>query len=350
MTEQQWTALIDRDERYGAVYEKVHGRAWVRAEMPANYRPGTLPDIRSCIHLGARVGGQPCASPLLHCDLFGDITTRFAPCSSAQRCCNGCESKKYRLPFVAKPYDTRVGVAIGSFRWPELVELQCRAIRATCGPVPILVSNDDPGSHERLAAICSAFDGVSLDTNPERIGHTGGDIAVFSKAIKWGASLGLQTVAKLSQRFVIDRARWLQDSAADLLASGLPMASRRCRGAAPFDLRTEAVLLDVGQWNRPNVLECIKPRRYWNDDPAGLSAETVIYRVLVDLLGGVFWPWATLMGEDRFRRDFPDVFWHCNTKASDYRKLAGDYSVMIPEAFHVGGWENELKAGTYLYG
>ena len=307
-------------------------------------------DVRKCVHLGEYIPGEPCGSPLMRCTHYGDVTTRFFPCTSANRCCNGCTAKKFTEPFEAKPSDARVGVAIGSFRWPELVDLQCHVIRATCGPIPILVSNDNPESHDELVVICASHADVTLDTNAERIGHTGGDIAVFSKAIRWGANRGLDVVAKLSQRFIVNRSRWLQESAAELLASGLPMASRRCRGNAPFDLRTEAVLLDVNQWNRPEVLERTKPRRYWTDSPDGLNAETIIYRVLIDLLGGIYWPWASLMGEDRYKRDFADVLWHCNTPASDYRKLASDYGVSVSESFHINGWERELKEGTYHYG
>lgn len=307
-------------------------------------------DVRKCIYLGDYIPGQPCGSPLLRCKIHGDVTTRFYPCTSANRCCVGCKDKEVKVPFLGKPDDPRVGVVIGSFRWPELVDLQCRVIRDTCGPVPILVSNDDPASHKELSAICATHADVTLDSNAERIGHTGGDVAAFYKGIRWAAERRIEVVAKLSQRFIVNRPRWLQDSARDLLASGLPMANMRCRGDAPFDLRTEAVLMDVSQWNKPEVLERIKPRRYWTDQPDGLNAETIIYRVLMDLLGGVFWPWATVMGEDRFRRDFEDVLWHCNTSKEEYAKLAQGHGVTIPDDFHVGGWENELKQGTYLYG
>jgi hypothetical protein len=343
MTNAEIVALIKRNPRYAKHLQLLRGGTPFTSKA-------NLPDIRRCIFLGDRIPGQPCGSPLSVCKLHNDVTSQLYPCTAAKRCCEGCTDKRLRQPFTPRPDDARVGVAIGSFRWPELVDLQCRVIRDTCGPVPILVSNDDPDGHKALAAICAKHPGVTLDTNPERIGHTGGDIAVFSKAIRWGAERGLEAVAKLSQRFVIDRTRWLQDSAAELLLSGLPMASRRCRGDAPFDLRTEAVLMDIGQWNRPEVLERIKPRRYWDDSPTGLPAETIIFRVLQDLLGGVFWPWASLMGEDRCRRDAKDILWHTNTFDREYRSLATRYGVTLPAEFHVGGWEKEQEEGQYIYG
>lgn len=44
-----------------------------------------------CPDLGERVSGGGCGSPLLHCNRFGDITTRFTACKDAQRCCRDCE-------------------------------------------------------------------------------------------------------------------------------------------------------------------------------------------------------------------------------------------------------------------
>lgn len=44
----------------------------------------------SCVHLGARVPGEPCGSPLLRCLKFGDVTTRLTHCSGASRCCKTC--------------------------------------------------------------------------------------------------------------------------------------------------------------------------------------------------------------------------------------------------------------------
>jgi hypothetical protein len=223
-------------------------------------------------------------------------------------------------------------------------------IRETCGPVPILVSNDDPASHESLAVICASHADVTLDSNAERIGHTGGDIAAFYKGIRWAAERRIEVVAKLSQRFIVNRPRWLQESARDLLSSGLPMASRQCKAPTPYDLRTEAVLMDVGQWNSTEVLERIKPRKYWDDEPGGLNAETIINRVLMDLLGGIYWPWVSVMGEDRTKREHADVLWHWDTPTEDYHRIASAYRVALPLAFHVSGWERELKAGTYVFG
>ncbi len=240
------------------------------------------------------------------------------------------------------------GVVIGSYKWPSLVDLQIRLIHDTCGKVPILVSSDHPETAAEITDICNDYHDVTHRPNPERIGHTGGDISAFYKAVKWGASRQMQCVAKLSQRFLVTRKNWLQDGAADLGASRLAMASQRCTGTQRFDLRTEAVLIDVAQWNNPDVLERIKPRRYWNDVKHGLSAETVIYRVLQDLLGEFYLPWA-LFGESRDTK-YDGVVWHCSHTLRDYQELAYKYGVKLDAGFHCSGWQYDLSKGQYLYG
>lgn len=250
--------------------------------------------------------------------------------------------------FEPKPDDPAVGVAVGVYRWPSLVELQIRTIRHTCGPVPILISNDDPSIAARVAEICGRFPDVFHWPNHERIGHTGGDISAFFKAALWGKARGLRTVAKLSQRFLVTRPRWLQDGARDLIESGLSIATQRCTGTQRFDLRTEAVLLDVATWSQSEVLSRIMPRRYWTDSPLGLSAETVIHRVLKDLAGEFFHPWNLFDEERAAARD--GVLWHNANSVADYRQLAANHGVELDAELHMDGWQRDRDRGTYLYG
>ncbi len=305
-----------------------------------------------CPHRGAKLAGEPCGSPLVNCTHFGDVASVTKPCSGAARCCIGCPehpvNKVAESPPAKDP--AKVGVAVGVFRWPELADLQIRVIRESCGPVPVLISNDEPEAHAKLQAICAKHEGVTLDTNLRRIGHTGGDISVFRKAVEWGGVNNLSVVAKLSQRFLVTRPNWLHDEAKGLLASGLPLACLPATGAEPFDLRTEAALLDVAKWDTPAVLARLAPRQYWRDEPKGLPAETVILRVVKDLLGGVYWPWRSMLGTNRYARDFADVLWHCNTPLDDYRDLAAKHGVVLPKSMHCAGWEVELAEGKYLFG
>lgn len=310
--------------------------------------PVVVPDRQGpCIHLGITVANGGGCRTSYECERGHGVVRRCAEC----RTCEDYRADGDESPAAApETVGHDCGVAIGSFRWPELVELQVKLIRKHCGPVPVLVSNDDPAAAGVLGAICGRFADVTLSTNPERIGHTGGDIAVFHKAMVWAARRRIRVVAKLSQRFLIDRPNWLQDGARDLLASGLPLASRRATGVSVFDLRTEACLLDTARWAHAAVLARTAPRRYWADVPTGIAAERVIFRVLEDLLGGHYWPWAAVLGEERVVRDFPDVLWHDNTPAAAYHATAAAHGVALPPGFHCGGWEKELAAGQYLYG
>jgi hypothetical protein len=328
-----------------------HGKtpAAVTAARPA---AATLPVIAPCLDLGARVPGEPCGSPLLRCNRHGDVTTRFTACDGAARCCASCPDKRTAVPApaaVERPAEpATVGVVIGSYKWPQLADLQVRAIRETCGSVPILISNDHPPSQPALLALCKAHPGVAVAGNKERIGHTGGDLAAYWRAAMWGRATGLKVVAKLSQRFIFTRPRWLQDGAADLLASGLPLAIRGCVGSPGFPLRTEAALIDVAAWGRPAVLARVEPAPRWHTREGGLSAEVAMAELLRDEFGGVYWPWA-LIPERRPDRGEGFV-WHNSHTIEEYRALAARHGVTLPAEFTCDGWEAELKRGEYKFG
>jgi hypothetical protein len=242
-------------------------------------------------------------------------------------------------------------VVVGSYKWPRLIELQIRLIRHTCGPVPVLVGDDcspgfgpppEPGGRfERLQEMCARWPDVTLWPNVERIGHTGGDLSAFWKGLIWADARGLRVLAKLSQRFLLTGPRWLQDGARDLLESGLPLATQRCRGREVFDLRTEAALLDVAAWRRPDVLNRLLPRRLGR----GRFAESVLDEALRGRLGGVFWPWGVYT-EERYQPT-AGVVWHTANPPDDYRALAAQFGLELDDDFTTDGWQNDP---TYLYG
>jgi hypothetical protein len=272
--------------------------------------------------------------------------------------CDGCgpNCSGYRVPqaaasrgYSASPDDPKVGIVVGCYGWPELAQLQIQLIRHTCGPVPILIAPDDPANDSTYESIIRNSDAnVWHMPNPLRIGHTGGDVSALYKGLQWSHQLNLTVLVKLSQRFLIDRTRWAQDAARELIASGLPLATRRCRGKAVWPLRTEAMVLDVAAWNRPSVLARITPRRYWSDRPAGYAAEEIISDVLKDKLGGVYWPWS-LFGDDRFRPE-PGIIWHNSSQRWEYEAIAERHGMTLSSSFHTGGWEREREHGEYLYG
>jgi hypothetical protein len=242
-------------------------------------------------------------------------------------------------------------VVLGSYCWPRLIELQIRLIRHTCGPVPILVSDDcspgfgppvEPGSKfARLQELCERHPDVTLWPNVDRIGHTGGDLSACWKGLIWAQARGVRVLAKLSQRFVLLLPRWLQDGARELLESELPLATQRCRGVEVFDLRTEAMLLDVDAWHRPEVLNRLLPRR----QGGGELAEAVLYRLLREQFEGIFWPWG-IFTEERYHPT-PGVVWHTANIPDDYRAVAAEFGLELDDDFTTAGWQNDRD---YLYG
>jgi hypothetical protein len=60
---------------------ELRGAKAVPARVPLNLVP--------CRFLGDRLPGG-CGSRLRRCNHFGDVTTQFAPCPDANRCCQTC--------------------------------------------------------------------------------------------------------------------------------------------------------------------------------------------------------------------------------------------------------------------
>ncbi|MDY3555298.1 hypothetical protein R5W24_004439 [Gemmata sp. JC717] len=294
---------------------------------------------------------------LEYCTTCNEEARHVRGCDLHERCTRGYVSDKVQACDRCPQYtaaeregDPRCGVAIGSYLWPELVELQIRLIRATCGPVPVLVSNDHPESAAALLAIAAAHPDVTLATSPERLGHTGGDLAVYHRGAKWAAERGLSVVAKLSQRLLLTRPYWLQDGARDLLASGLPIATRAATGptgAPRYPIRTEYALLDVSRWNAPEILAAVAPGRYWHQREGGWPAEQVIDELIRAQL--VAYLPAALLPTTREERA-PGVVWHHSDPREAYDALARQFGVALPADFHTGGWEREYAAGQYSYG
>lgn len=253
--------------------------------------------------------------------------------------------------FTPRPGDPSVGVSVGCYLWPELVTLQCRLIRSTCGPVPVLISWDhDPAFPDRTEAArrYAAEEGADFQTADTKFGHTAGDAAAYWRGIEWAIARGLAVAAKLSQRMLLVQPRWLQDGAADLLASGLALSTRRCVGRWEFPLRTEAVLMDAGRWNQPAVLAELRKWRFHDRGPAGFSFEDRLPELVATHLGGAYWPWA-LIGERR-EAQTPGVVWHDAHPRAEYDRLASRFGVTLPTDFRTDGWGWQLQGGGYSYG
>lgn len=256
--------------------------------------------------------------------------------------CRTCPHYKAPEGFVPHDNDPPCGVVVGSYNFPGLIELQIKCIRYHCGPVPILISDDcsegagcppAAGSrYDRLRLLEWKYEGVEFQSNTSRCGHAGGDGSAFSRAVRWGKAHGLKIVAKLSQRFVPTTNRWLQDGALELLPTGCCAASQECiEGTAGFPVRSEAVLLDVAQWHRPDVLMQLDPRPY-----NGVAAESLI-ALVIDLIGTGMHSWSLLPTPDRCVA-VPGFLFHTANPEQEYRELAARHGVDL-EDFTCRGWQ-----------
>lgn len=239
--------------------------------------------------------------------------------------------------------DPSCGVVIGTYWFAPLIELQIRAIRYTCGDVPILVCDDcSPGNRQdAMRAICQRY-GVDFRAAGHQLGHVPGDLAAYAYGLLWAGERKLQVLAKLSQRWICLPPRWLQDGAALLLASGLPLATNQCKigKAGRFPVRSEIGLLDVAAWNQQGISDLLL-------DVAGTrghtNAEQVLGRILDYQLGGEFAIWP-LVGQLRHRRH-PGSLWHDANPEREYRQLGGFFGVDLGPEFsccssdHIPGYK-----------
>jgi len=222
--------------------------------------------------------------------------------------------------------DPACGVVIGAYWHAPLIELAIRAIRFTCGNVPILVSDDcSPGGRsEAMAVLCERL-GVLFRSNPQRLGHVAGDLSAFAAGIEWAAELGLEVLAKVSQRWICTVPRWLNDGAAVLLDAGCTLAGEVQLRPYRFPLRSECCLLDVAAWQGAGMPEALRGR------PIHASAEVALDRLYRERVGDrrLRWP---LVGQDR-TQPVAGVLWHDNTSERDYRQLGGYFGVDLGPEF-----------------
>lgn len=330
---------------------------------PAPARP--LPVLPPCVHEGDVLEACQTCGPqggrhVRECDLHGRCTRE--PVGPTVRACRACPD--YRpdptlLPAppaptaVARPSrpaagDPAAGVVFGCYLWPELIALQCRLLRQTCGDVPVLVSWDhDPAHPDRTAAArrTAAEEGADFLTDATRRGHTAGDAAAFWRGVEWASGRGLAALAKVSQRHVLLAPRWVQAAAADLALSGLPLLAR---GSDQWPVRTEAVVLDVPRWHQPDVLAELRAVRFRRGSAGGESMERQFHRLLVGRLGGVYLPWG-LLPADRTTPKADAVSPDAYGRAA-YDEIAARVGVVLPEDFRTGGWTWQLRNGGYDHG
>jgi hypothetical protein len=242
-------------------------------------------------------------------------------------------------------------VAIGHYGLPGVIELQAKMIRKHNGPnVPILVSDDhseqafsvDPADgrrkKDRLLRVCADYGLIYRDTDFERRGHAGGDLGAYHHGLIYAKRHGIRTVMKLSQRFLIDIPNWLHTTSGFLIAKNLPTMSRPCYYGRRrvFHMRTEAVLMNVDFWGKPEVIRELKPRT-WNNGKFMMAAENLIWSLVNKQVGNRMLG-SPIFGEDRTVH-YPGVYWKDAGTMEDrmerYQALAKKYDVDLGPEFHV---------------
>lgn len=231
-----------------------------------------------------------------------------------------------------------VGISIGSYGMPGIIELQAAAIRANCGDIPIIVSDDhteeagDDGMEKkiRILDICEKYDLIYRETAPVRVGHAGGDLGSFHHGLTYAASKGIEYWLKLSQRFIVDRPMFVQKCAAILKAHQQHTMSQvhQNHGQFYFAMRTEFVLMEVARWHRPDIMAKLTPR------PLGRAAEDIVHDC-VNTIGGSFFS-STLFTAERSKKH-EGVLWYEADGPEGYQRLAEKYGVNLGAGFHAGG-------------
>lgn len=231
------------------------------------------------------------------------------------------------------------GIVIGCYSEPErsmlgIIELQLRVIRANCGNAPVLLSVDQCPHLGHLEALADRFDDVSVKlVNQNRIGHAGGDLGAFYHGFQWCEERGLKYLAKLSQRYIIDRKEWLNEACKrDVIT-----LTNRCReGGVRLPIRTEAMVMRVKDWMV--ALPKLEPRPIYPYSTEGLIGEIMKQTNL-----NTIHAWNCLSGADRCRM-IPDIYWKCANPLEHYEVLAKKYGVDLGATWKFGGWPKHCQS------
>lgn len=230
------------------------------------------------------------------------------------------------------------GIVLGCFNYPKLIELQINLIRFHNGPVPIFISDDCSSKagkyqyYENLMELAKKYTDVTVWSNPQRLGHAGGDLVAFHLGIQWAYFRRLPYLIKLSQRMCVDIHDWINPCLSSLVQSNLKVSSYACiEGKTTFPIRTEFVLLDTKAWYHSNILN-----EFRMQSTQGHAAETIIWNVIEKYFDGKMAN-LPLLKEDRLK-PYPGIIWHCSHTLENYKALAERFSLQLDPGFAVTGW------------
>lgn len=84
--------------------------------------------LRRCVHLGAKIDGEPCGSPLKRCELHQCVTSILKPCEGAQRCCQTCPDYAIAAPTPRTAAAAISAAAANRFEWVSTAKLVADAV------------------------------------------------------------------------------------------------------------------------------------------------------------------------------------------------------------------------------
>lgn len=242
-------------------------------------------------------------------------------------------------------------VAIGHYNMPCAVEFHLKSIKANCGNVHILVTDDyseeaynlDPSkgrivskesafeSKQRLIGVCHDYNAKLINTGQYRLGHVGGDLSAYYHGLMYAKNIGAKYCIKMSQRFFVDRPLWVQKLCRiaeenNVVTMSNPHIAKN--GQLVFHIRSEFVLMNVEKWTQPHILDIIKPRRV-----GGVAGEMIITHA-VQNLGGVITP-CPLFTANRGSHHPGLVWYEENDAVNKYIAFMKKYNVEMSDGFHI---------------
>lgn len=268
---------------------------------------------------------------LFHCEKFGNTTKSK---------CKTCSSKEapYKQIFhnIIKPtFKYKTGVVIGTYGWPNLIELQIKTIRNNCGNIPILIADDgSPGisnnpvknsCFEKLLRLCDKYENVTLWPNAETIGHNGGDLSAFWKGLLWSKHNNIEYLVKLSRRLVVDIPNWIEFEC-EMLEKDNGAVCIQKQISDKWPLRCECILMRTLHWY-PLINKLLPIKQ--QSDKSGIFVENIIQGIIQDNFSGTFTPMHILRKDPRLKN--PGVLWHFSNTMEDYKQIFSKYGLQ-PDA------------------
>lgn len=201
-------------------------------------------------------------------------------------------------------------VVLGCYYFPCCAVANLQLIKRHNGEnTPILLAGDS-GPRKAKKHQYNQINNVEKRFNRNRLGHRSGDLSVFYNGLLWAKENGFKTVAKISQRYWINKPNWLQEQSEKLLESDYPISGTYNR--------TEAVILAVDRLDF-NFFKPVGRMKEWT--------EVYFWRKFRD--NYLKWDIVTENREE----PHPDVICKMSNSIEDYKRVADELGVELDRDF-----------------